>query len=158
MPKFVIIRHVPIARAAALQRKLEREWMERWGRSQPMKPTTVWHPNADVQETAAVYLIKLELAGMRDTEIEVLVDEGRLVVRGARPEERHPDAERMHELGINYGQFQLDFSLPQSIQEDAIEAHYDDGFLTITLPKRPVQRREPRRIAIQVDESSLTPQ
>ncbi len=158
MPKFVIVRRVPMARAAALQRQLEREWMERWGRSRPMKPTTTWHPHTDVHESATAYLLKIELAGMRDAEIEVLVDDGRLVVRGNRTEHPHEDVERVHELGINYGLFQLDFALPQQIQAEEINARYDDGFLYITVPKRPREQREPRRITIQVDESSLTPQ
>lgn len=154
MPKFVLVRHVPSARSAAL-REMEREWL-RWGRARSTQPSTIWHPPADVHETQTSYLIKIELAGMRDAEIEVMVDEGRLMVRGTRAEQRADDIERVHELAINYGPFQLDFVFPKAIQEDEIHARYDDGMLVIELPKRP--QSQPRRITIRVDDESLTQQ
>jgi HSP20 family protein len=159
MPNFIILRRLPRNRLGALQRELERDWLTRWSRPRPAASgTNFWRPNADVHEHADAYLIKIELAGMRDTEIEVTVDEGQLVVSGQRSELRDNDVECVHELGINYGPFQLEFSLTVPLQDDAITARYDDGILYITLPKRPAQPREPRRITIQVDESTLTPQ
>lgn len=158
MPNFIILRRVPRDQAEALQRELEREWNTRWGRPQPVQRSTLWRPNADVHEHPNAYLIKIELPGMRDAAIEVLVDDGRLLVQGQRPEQRDDDVECVHALGVNYGPFQVAFSFPTPLDEEAITARYDDGFLLIELPKLGPAQRQPRRIAIQVDESKLPPQ
>lgn len=159
MPNFIILRRVPGNRVAALQRELERDWLNRWSRPQPaVARTTLWRPNADVHEQTDAYLIKIELAGMRDAQIEVTIEEGQLIIGGQRAEQRESAVKCVHELGINYGPFQLEFSLSVPLQEDEITARYDDGMLYITLPKRPAQPRQPRRIDIQIDESLLTPQ
>lgn len=152
MPKFVILHRVPASHASTL----EHEWM-RWSHSRPARPATIWQPHADVHETASAYSIKVELAGMRDAEIEVTVDDGRLLVRGTRAEQRTAAVQRVHELGISYGPFQLEFAFSKAIDESAIVARYDDGILLIELPRRSIEST-PRRIAIRVDESSLTPQ
>lgn len=156
MSNFIILRRVP--RDRELGNQIERNWTVRWGRPRPVGGMTLWRPNADVHEHATAYLVKIEVAGMREAEIEVMVDEGHLLVRGQRAEQRTEDVESVLELGINYGQFQLDFALNVPIDEENITARYDDGLLFITLPKKAPQAREPRRIAIQVDESKLTPQ
>jgi HSP20 family protein len=157
MPNFIILRRVPLGRTVNGQ-QLERDWTTPWGRPRPTGAMTLWRPNADVHEQAGEYVVKIELAGMRDAEIEVMVEEAHLIVRGQRAEQRSESVESVLELGISYGPFQLDFALNVPIQEENITARYDDGLLYITLPKRPPQTRAPRRINIQVDESKLTPQ
>jgi HSP20 family protein len=157
MANFIILRRIPRNQAAALGRELEREWDHRWGRSS----APIWRPNADIHEHQSEYLIKIELAGMRDAEVEVTMADGQLIVRGQRIEQRHGPVESVHELGINYGPFQLEFALNVPLSEDEISARYDDGndgLLYITLPKQAQKAAQPRRITIQVDESKLTPQ
>ena len=157
MPNFIILRRVPLGHTASGQ-QMERDWTTRWGRPRPIGAMPFWRPNADVHEQADEYVVKIELAGMRDAEIEVMVEESHLIVRGQRAEQRSDSVESVLELGISYGPFQLDFALNVPVQEEHITARYDDGLLFITLPKRPPQPRAPRRITIQVDESKLTPQ
>lgn len=125
--------------AGAMQRELEELFRRQWGRPQPIAirhRSDLWQPEADVYETEQAYVVLLELAGMRGVEIEVTLTEGALFVRGHRPELHHEGAVHFHQLGINEGPFQCAVYVPGPVAEQEVEASYDDGLLTITLPKR----------------------
>lgn len=130
---------------AAMQRELEDLFRRQWGRQQPLSirhRSDLWQPDADVYETEETYVVLLELAGMRGVELEITLTDGALFVSGRRPELHHPGAVHFHQLGINEGPFQCAVYIPGPIAENDVAATYDDGLLTITLPKRaPVSRR-----------------
>lgn len=136
----------------ALQRELEELVRRQWGRQQPMSirhRSDLWQPAADVYETDEAYVVLLELAGMRGVEIAVTLAEGALFVSGRRPELHHEGAQHFHQLSINEGPFQCAVYLPGPVDESEVEATYDDGLLTITLPKR-----SPRNVRIEVSSGS----
>jgi HSP20 family protein len=130
---------------AAMQRELEELFRRQWSRQQPASlrhHSGLWQPDADVYETDSAYVVLLELAGMRGVEIEVTLTEGALFISGRRPELHHEGAVHFHQLGINEGPFQCAVYLPGPVSENDVEAAYDDGLLSITLPKRqPVSTR-----------------
>lgn len=130
--------------AAALQRELEQLVRRQWDRQQPMAirhRADLWHPDADVYETEEAFVVLLELAGMRGVEIEVTLTDGALFVSGQRPELHHEGAVHFHQLGVNEGPFQCAVYIPGPVAENEVEATYDDGLLTITLPKRQLANR-----------------
>lgn len=134
--------------ADALQRELEELVRRQWGRQQPRslrQRSDLWQPDADVYETETAYVVLLELAGMRGAEIEVTLTDGALLIHGQRPELHHEGAVHFHQLGINEGPFQCAVYVPGPVAENDVEATYDDGLLTITLPKR-----EPVNVKIEV--------
>ncbi|GAC1385266.1 MAG: hypothetical protein NVS4B8_24020 [Herpetosiphon sp.] len=110
--------------------------------------TSSWAPQIDVWETEEALIVLAELAGMRDAEVEVVVADDMLILSGRRAELHHGNAQRFFRLEINEGQFQAAVHLPVPIVEQEINARYDDGLLTVTLPKR---RPNIRRIPIQQD-------
>jgi HSP20 family molecular chaperone IbpA len=85
------------------------------------------------------------LAGLRDSQIEVTLADDALLISGRRPELHQEGTLRFHQLGINEGPFEAVILLPGAVDDEAIDAHYDDGFLTITLPK---QKPQVRRIEV----------
>lgn len=96
-----------------------------------------WHPATDLFETAEEYIIKVEIAGMREDEIQVSVEGSKVVVAGRRSLVNPEGA--FHRLEIPYGDFSTIVELPNDIRREDIEAIYQNGFLTIRLPKaRPV--------------------
>lgn len=113
-----------------------------------------WQPNADVHETDAGVLIKMELAGVTVEDIAVSLsgDGRRLTVSGVRAERAGEREDRCacHQLEIYFGPFERTFSLPPDtpIDRDRITATLRDGFLTIMLPHRP--RPASRNIPINV--------
>jgi HSP20 family protein len=94
-----------------------------------------WQPLADVYETDAAWVIKLELAGVRKDDFSVSVNKGVLTVRGTRRDEFEGQWRTYHQAEIHYNLFTRSFSLPRGIDEGAIKARYTNGLLTITINK-----------------------
>ena len=119
-----------------------------------------WQPNADVHETGAGVVVKMELAGVtaEDVTVSLSADGRKLTVGGSRSE-KHDEREHRcacHQLEIYFGPFERTFSLPaeRPIDRDAITASLRDGFLTIFLPYRARQEPVTRTIRIQNDNTN----
>lgn len=102
-----------------------------------------WSPPTDIFETADAILIKMELAGVRDEDVDVKVSDNYLVVRGRRMDERNIKKENFHLMEIQYGRFERAFRLPEWMHVTDVSAALKNGFLVITVPKDP-QKREYR--------------
>lgn len=109
--------------------------------------SATWRPLVDIHESAEMMTVKIELAGMKEEEIDVTLYEDALVISG----ERHDDHERgehsyYHEAQIRYGPFRVEVLILSPIKRDAVTARYENGFLWIDLPKLPENRPERVRI------------
>jgi HSP20 family protein len=94
----------------------------------------LWRPPTDIFETDEYFIIKVEIAGMRDDDIEVIMEGNLLVISGNRtdiPEQRA----YYHQMEIQSGKFEITVELPVPVDSEKAGAVYKDGFLTITLPK-----------------------
>lgn len=122
----------------------------------PLNMSRFWQPAADVHETDEAIIVKLELAGVRVSDVNVsLAADGRtLTVSGSRGEQHDERIGRTgcHLLEIYFGPFERSFTLPpdMNIDRDAISATLRDGFLTITLPVRVPEPIRVRFIPIEV--------
>ncbi|NOK62385.1 MAG: hypothetical protein GFH27_549293n119 [Chloroflexi bacterium AL-W] len=94
-----------------------------------------WRPPVDVCETQAVFLVKVELSGMYEAVIDIILGADHLRISGQRPERRDDQLQYYHQMDINYGSFDFEISLPLPIDYDRVFAYYDDGFLFVELPK-----------------------
>ncbi len=101
-----------------------------------------WFPAVDVAEDAEAHRITLELPGVKATDVKVELDGNRLTVSGNKKVE--VDTATRSER--RYGSFSRVFTLPETVNGEAIEARSEDGVLTITLPK--VEKAKPRQIAV----------
>jgi len=106
----------------------QNEWL---GLTQPR----TWSPPSDVYETETYFLVRVEIAGMDEEAFDVTFADGVLRIRGTREE---PEAPRRayFQMEIRYGPFAVALRINQPIDADRIEARYESGFLTVTLPKR----------------------
>src|SRR6266516_6002415 len=104
-----------------------------------LQRSVIWRPLADIHESVEMMTVKIELAGMKEEDIEVTLYEDALVVSGAR-HDNHEHGENLyyHEAQIRYGPFRVEVFIPASIDREAVKARYEDGFLWIDLPKLPV--------------------
>lgn len=93
----------------------------------------IWHPPTDVYETAESVIVRMEIAGMRDEDIEVAVQGEVLMVTGKRSDSLERRA--YHQMEIPFGKFSVVVELPASVETENATAEYKDGFLTIQLPK-----------------------
>ena len=91
-----------------------------------------WRPPTDVYETDSAIIIRVEVAGMRESDFTISLVERNLTIRGIRQDTSERRA--YHQLEIAFGEFNSEVELPYTIISDKVEAVYRDGFLRITLP------------------------
>ncbi|MBX5449662.1 MAG: Hsp20/alpha crystallin family protein [Thermogemmatispora sp.] len=114
-----------------------------------LQRSEVWRPPADIRESAERVVVKIELAGMSEDEINVTLYEDALVVSGERRDDSE-DRENLYyqEAQIRYGPFRVEVFIPSPIDREAVTARYENGFLWVTLPKLPATRSEPQRVQV----------
>jgi HSP20 family protein len=102
-------------------------------------PTGVWIPAVNVEEAADELLLTAELPGMREEDINVDIESNILTIRGEKREAREEaDEERRYHVRERlHGRFHRRFTLPWSVESEAIQAGFDAGVLTVRLPKAP---------------------
>ena len=106
-----------------------------------------WTPAVDIKEMETELRLELELPGLKPEDVEITAENGVLTVRGEKRSERKEDDQgRYHVVERTYGSFMRSFQLPQGIDEDQISAGYDNGVLTLRIPKAALP--QPRRIQI----------
>lgn len=114
------------------------------------QPQLRWRPPTDVYETDDAVVVLVEVAGMDPEKLEVSFRGKILQIRGRR-EDRHRKYS-CHCLEVEYGEFSSVVYLPGNYDRDAISAEYDDGFLTIRLPKASPEAKSPKiEIATEAD-------
>lgn len=79
-------------------------------------------------------MVMVEVAGMEDGELHIILKGTHLAVSGIRA--RHSGIRAFHQMEISYGEFFTDVNLPATVESQGVEAHYADGFLTVRLPRQ----------------------
>jgi len=98
-----------------------------------------WRPPVDVFQTDTAMTVLVELAGMEEDDIEVVLFNDVVVVTGERKPPIGGDEDlTYHEAGVRYGRFRADVFLPASVDPDNTQAWYENGFLKIGLSKNRV--------------------
>lgn len=95
--------------------------------------STIWSPPTDVYETEKTYIVRVEIAGMREEDFEVAIENHTLHISGVRPDSSGRRA--YHQMEIRFGKFATSIRLPNPVNVDHSHAEYKDGFLTVTLLK-----------------------
>ncbi|MCD6587542.1 MAG: Hsp20/alpha crystallin family protein [Candidatus Fermentibacteraceae bacterium] len=94
-----------------------------------------WLPPVDICERADSIQFKVELPGIPRDEIEVEVSNGVLTVRGEKKMEEEKKGDTWHRREFSYGSFVRSFTLPSDMKSEEAEASFNEGLLTITIPK-----------------------
>ena len=95
--------------------------------------SNVWSPPTDEYETEEAYVVRVEIAGMREEDFEVLLENDTLLISGSRSD--FPDRRAYQQMEIRFGKFSTALNLPGPVNIEQARAEYKDGFLTIVLPK-----------------------
>ena len=95
--------------------------------------SSVWTPPTDVYEIETNLVVKVEVAGMKEEDFEVVVEEQVLTIRGYRPDPTERRA--YHQMEIRSGKFEIAIGLPSGVDLEEATAEYNQGFLTILFPK-----------------------
>ncbi len=95
--------------------------------------TRVWSPPTDVYATDETVVVRVEVAGMQNAEFAISLDGSLLTVQGYRPDQ--PQRRAYHQMEIRFGEFISRVKLHWPVDQNGIDAKYEDGFLHIVLPK-----------------------
>ena len=113
-----------------------------------------WAPVVDIQEDEREIAIVAELPGLGPDQVEVTCENGVLNIRGEKSAERkeNDQSRRYHLVERTYGTFSRSFQLPQGLDESKIEASFDNGVLTVHVPKAALP--QPKKIQINAGSGS----
>jgi HSP20 family protein len=111
----------------------------------------LWRPPTDVFETENQVVVLVEIAGMQQKDLNVTLSDNVLVIRGDRQEKTLADKTFYRNMEINYGTFERNIYLPESVDPQNVKAEYRDGFLEIRLGKREGKRSEAKEIKIEIE-------
>ena len=105
-----------------------------------------WLPPVDIVEESDRLVFRAEVPGVNRDDIDISVENGTLILRGEKKQEKEVRSESAHRIERFYGAFSRSFVLPTSVTADKITATYKDGVLEIVLPKADEAR--PRKITV----------
>lgn len=134
----------PLRDVASLQTELAR-FMSMSGGSNG-RQTQAWAPPLDVWENEDSVTYSFDLPGIPLEDITIEAEDGRLTVSASRTHSSELDTERFYSLERRYGTYSRTVGLPQGVAEDGISAAYEDGVLTVTVPKP--EQPKPKRVEI----------
>lgn len=107
----------------------------------------------NIAEDAEAYLVEAALPGINPNELEISLDEQELTVRGAFKAQELPAGARYHRREQAVGSFERSFRFPLAINGEGVQADYEQGILTLRLPK--AEAAKPRRIEVQTPANIL---
>jgi HSP20 family protein len=92
-----------------------------------------WSPPTDVYESDASFVVRVEVAGMRQSDFIIDVQDNFLVISGVRTDP--PERRTYRQMEIRFGEFSTAVEIPAGADVSKAEADYEDGFLNIVIPK-----------------------
>jgi HSP20 family protein len=141
-----VIRWDPFRNLSGLQEQVNRLFETGFrGRSDESALTT-WAPSVDIYETENELVLKADLPEVAEKDIDIHVENNMLTVRGERKFEQKVKEENYLRIERTYGSFSRSFSLPNTVDTDAIKAEYKNGVLTVSMPKR--AESKPKQVKI----------
>lgn len=105
-----------------------------------------WVPPVDIQETEEAYKLQAELPGLTKDDINITLENNVLRLSGERKFEKDVEKENYHRIERTYGAFSRAFALPQQVNPEGVQAAFENGILTVTVPK--AEQAKPRKISI----------
>ena len=106
-----------------------------WGGSEESWFPSGGSPSLDVSETDTAIEVKIDIPGVKSDEIDIQLNGNSLTVSGEHKEEKEEKGKTYHRVERRSGSFSRTLPLPCPVEEDEVVAEYNDGVLTITLPK-----------------------
>jgi HSP20 family protein len=108
--------------------------------------TPTFSPHFDVMETKDAYVLKADVPGVKEEELDLSVNGNLLTISGKREPDQPEDGDAYFAIERSCGSFARSFTMPESVDAAGVTADLKNGVLTVRIPKKP--EAQPRRIAI----------
>jgi HSP20 family protein len=141
-----LVRWEPFRELAALQNEMSRWTSQLTGAAPANGSSSTWLPAVDVWETEGELVLSFDLPGISEEDIAVELDDNVLTVSGERERTSEHSNDGFYRFERRFGTFSRSVTLPQGVQEDAIQASFGNGVLEVRVPKP--EEPKPKRIQI----------
>jgi HSP20 family protein len=142
-----ITRWDPFREVAALQNRMNSLFRDMNENESPVT-TASFVPAVDVYEDDKKVMLKIEVPGMDEKDLDVSVENNTLTVKGERKFEKEEKEENFHRIERRYGSFYRAFTLPSTVNTENVQASYSAGVLKLELAKKP--EAQPKQIKVHV--------
>jgi HSP20 family protein len=143
-----ITRWDPFRDVATLQNRLNSLFQEYNRGEGDAVSTAAFVPPVDIYEDEHKIVLKLEVPGMKQEDLDIQLENDTLTVRGERKFEKEEKEENFHRIERRYGSFYRSFTIPNTVNTEDVKADYDAGVLQIQLAKK--VEAKPKQIKVQV--------
>jgi HSP20 family protein len=117
-----------------MDRVVDRFFEPRWDE---IESAGEWAPKVDVSETKDAMVVKAEIPGVEQKDINVSLQDQVLTIKGEKHQEKEEKGEKYHRVERSWGAFTRALRMPVAVSGDKVTATFKDGTLTVTLPKAP---------------------
>jgi HSP20 family protein len=149
-----ISRFDPFRGESSLQHQINRLFSEAFDRGSDEGNLTTWAPSVDIYETEHELVVKADLPDIKPEELNIRVESNILTIRGERKFEKKVDEGNYLRVERSYGTFSRSFALANTVNTEAIKANYQNGVLTLRIPKR--EEAKPKQIKVNVETTPVT--
>jgi HSP20 family protein len=143
-----IARWEPFRRVSTLQDQVNRLFHEGFERAGEESSLSTWAPAVDIYETEHELVVKADLPDVDPKDLDIRVENNLLTIRGERKFEKKVSEENYLRVERSYGSFARSFTLANTVNSEAIKADYQNGVLTLSIPKR--EEAKPKQIKVNV--------
>jgi HSP20 family protein len=147
-----LIRWEPVAELGTIQNEMNRLFNTFFDQPAPTGsggvPGRRWIPAMDLIETAENYVLRADLPGLSEADVDVQLQDNLLTISGERKAKHESQQEGYYRLERAFGSFSRSLTLPEGVDPEAVQAHFDRGVLEITIPKP--EQKKPRQVRIKL--------
>ena len=148
-----LTRWEPFRGATGLQDQINRVFNDVLERTGEESSLTAWAPAVDIYETEHELVLKADLPDIDPKDLDIRVENNILTIRGERKFEKNVNEENYLRVERSYGSFTRSFTLANTVNSEAIKAAYENGVLTLTIPKR--EEAKPKQIKVNVGTQAM---
>ena len=137
----------PFREVVALQNRVNSLFREMNEGDSPLT-TASFVPAVDIYEDNKKVVLKLEVPGIDEKDLDIRVENNTLTVKGERKFEKEEKEENFHRIERRYGSFFRSFTVPTTVNSEGVKASYDAGVLRVELEKK--AEAKPKQIKVQI--------
>ena len=145
-----LIRWEPVAELNTIQNEMNRLFNTFFDQPAPTSrggaPGRRWMPAMDLVETTDHYVLRADLPGLSDDDVNIQLQDNVLTISGERSAQHDDTEEGYYRLERAFGSFARSLTLPDGVDPDGVQAHFDRGVLEIRIPKP--DQKKPRQVQI----------
>jgi HSP20 family protein len=148
-----LARWEPFRGVTTLQDQVNRLFNDVFERKGEESSLSAWAPAVDIYETEHELVVKADLPDVDPKDLDIHVENNILTIRGERKFEKKVSEENYLRVERSYGSFARSFTLANTVNAEAIKADYQNGVLTLSVPKR--EEAKPKQIKVNINTPAM---